>query len=88
MLAVNWVMTMFTRCFQLDSILNVWDILLVNKLSEGIMTELCVAVLVARKNAMFECGDTSKLMKTLIHGKLDLAEEEWVLEYMRGLARI
>jgi hypothetical protein len=37
MLVVNWVMTMFSRCFQLDSILNVWDILLANNLNHSIM---------------------------------------------------
>lgn len=53
MLAINWVMTMFSRCFQLDSILNVWDIILANQLSQDIMIEVCYAVIVARKSAMF-----------------------------------
>ena len=33
MLAVNWVMTLFTRTFQVDCLLSIWDILLANDLS-------------------------------------------------------
>lgn len=54
-LVVNWVMTMFSRCFQLDSILSIWDILLANQLSSSILQELCAAVAVARKGGLLSC---------------------------------
>ena len=49
MFVIGWIMTMFTRCFQIDSILNVWDIIFANKVSPSILTEVCIAVLVSRK---------------------------------------
>jgi len=30
---VSWIITLFTRLFKLDSILIIWDILFVNKMS-------------------------------------------------------
>lgn len=34
---VSWIMNLFTRLFKLDSILIIWDILFVNKLSLNIL---------------------------------------------------
>ena len=85
MLAVSWIMTLFTRCFQVDSILNIWDILLANKLSESILVELSAALIVVRKKNLLMCDNVSQMVKTLLHGRLDLVEEEWVLEYLRNL---
>lgn len=79
MMVINWVMTLFSRCFQLDSILNIWDILLANQLVSPILQELCAAIAVARKGALFACKDPGKMVKLLLHSKLDLMEEEWVL---------
>jgi hypothetical protein len=33
---VGWIMTMFCRCFQLDSILSIWDILFANNLCQAV----------------------------------------------------
>jgi hypothetical protein len=84
---VSWVMTLFTRSFQLDSILNVWDILLANNLSPAILEELCVAMMLARKNSLFACTNCSKMVKLILHAKLELVEEDWVLSYLRALPR-
>lgn len=80
-------MTMFTRCFQLDCILNIWDILLANQLSFSILQDLCAAVAVARKGGLLNCKSPSQVARLLLHTKLDLIEEEWVLEYLRALPR-
>ena len=87
MLAVNWVMTLFTRCFQVDSILNIWDILLANDLTEGILVEICAALMVVRKKEILKCDNMGQVVKMLLHGRLDLVEEEWVLEHLRALPR-
>jgi len=36
-IVVGWIMNLFTRLFKLDSILWIWDILFVNKLSLNIL---------------------------------------------------
>ena len=68
-------MTLFTRCFQVDSILNVWDILLANDLSEKILIDLCTALVVSRKKGIMSCENMGKVAKMLMHEKLDLIEE-------------
>ena len=87
MYVIGWVMTMFTRCFQIDSILNIWDIIFANKVSPTILAEVCAAVVVSRKKKIMSEGNPSKIVKLLLHTKLDLVEEEGVLAYLRKAPR-
>lgn len=48
-IVIDWIMTLFSRIFQLDSILNIWDLLLAHRMKPYILEELCVVVLLSRK---------------------------------------
>lgn len=48
-IVIDWIMTLFSRVFQLDSILNIWDLLLAHRMQSYILEELCVVVLLSRK---------------------------------------
>jgi hypothetical protein len=82
---VRWVMTLFTRCFQLDSILNLWDILFLHQLSPHILQTLCVAILLARKKLLSGVHDPSAQLHKLTHSRLTPHEEEHVFGIMRSL---
>lgn len=70
---------MFTRIFKVDSILAVWDIIIANFASRPCLEELCAIIVISRKKAIIECNNPSKIIKILLHTKLDLAEEDFVL---------
>jgi len=55
MLVVGWVMTLFTRSFQFDSILELWDIIFLNHTSHQILEDICVAIIRVKKRAIFGC---------------------------------
>jgi len=71
---VNWIMTMFTRIFQFDSILMIWDILLANNVSRKILEELCGAIICGRKKAILSSKNASRIIKVLLHTKLEIDE--------------
>lgn len=80
---VRWVMTLFTRCFQLDSILNMWDILFLHNLSPHILQTLCVAILLSRKKLLARADPAH--LRRLTHCRLTPHEEEHVFAIMRSL---
>lgn len=73
-IVIDWIMTLFSRVFQLDSILNIWDLLLAHRMQSYILEELCVVVLLSRKAYLKE-EDSSALAKTMKSGKLSFSEE-------------
>lgn len=36
-IVIDWIMTLFSRIFQLDSILNIWDLLLAHRMQSYIL---------------------------------------------------
>lgn len=73
MIVIDWIMTLFSRVFQLDSILNIWDLLLAHRMQSYILEELCVVVLLSRKPYLKE-EDSSALAKLMKSGKLSFSE--------------
>lgn len=73
-IVIDWIMTLFSRVFQLDSILNIWDLLLAHRMQSYILEELCVVVLLSRKAYLKE-EDSSALAKVMKSGKLSFSEE-------------
>jgi hypothetical protein len=71
---VSWIMTMFTRVFQFDTILMIWDILLANNVSRTVLEELCGAVVCGRRKAILGAKNSSKIVKLLLHSKLEIEE--------------
>ncbi len=52
-------MSLFTRCFELDAVGKVWDILFVNEMNQEIIQELCFRIIVgfkAKCNLLFTVG--------------------------------
>lgn len=72
-IVIDWIMTLFSRVFQLDSILNIWDLLLAHRMQSYILEELCVVLLLARKPHLKE-EDSSALAKQLKSGRLSFSE--------------
>lgn len=73
-IVIDWIMTLFSRVFQLDSILNIWDLLLAHRMQSYILEEICVVVLLSRKAYLKE-EDSSALAKAMKSGKLSFSEE-------------
>jgi nucleosome binding factor SPN SPT16 subunit len=70
MMIVEWVMTLFTRIFQLDSILNIWDIIFAHKATPAIIEEVCVAIITAHQKEILELTDAATVGKLLRSTKL------------------
>jgi len=71
MLVVGWVMTLFTRSFQFDSILELWDIIFLNHTSHQILEDICVAIIRVKKRAIFGCDEGYEITKILKNIKLN-----------------
>ncbi len=85
MVTMEWVMTLFCRVFQLDSIPNIWDILFAHRLTPAIVEDLCVAVIIAHQEDILKANEASFVGKLLRSTRLNLSEEEEVFATMRSL---
>jgi hypothetical protein len=83
MIVVEWVMTLFCRIFQLDSILNIWDILFTHKLTPTIVEDLCVAVIVSHRQEILVSSSSAAVGKLLRSAKLTFSEEEEIFAALR-----
>ncbi len=72
-------MTMFSRCFQLDSILMLWDILFAHHISHDIMEQACTKIFIVRKDVILESEDLENVLKSIKSIKLNLSEEQTIL---------
>lgn len=85
MVVMEWVMTLFCRVFQLDSIPNIWDILLAHRLTTTIMEDLCVAIMHAHREDILAACEPALMGKLLRNTRLTLSEEEEVFATLRAL---
>ena len=70
MIVREWIMTLFCRIFQLDSILNIWDILFTHRLTRNILAHLCTEIIIARAEDIAIMTEPAIISKLLRSGKL------------------
>lgn len=70
MIVMEWIMTLFCRIFQLDSILNIWDILFTHRLTHSILARLCTEIIVSRAADIESMTEAALISKLLRSGKL------------------
>lgn len=85
MIVMEWVMTLFCRVFQLDSIPNIWDILLAHRLTSNIVEDLCVAVIHAHREDLLCTTEPALIGKLLRNTRLTFSQEEEVFASLRSL---
>jgi hypothetical protein len=85
MVMMEWVMTLFCRVFQLDSIPNIWDILFAHRLTPTIVEHLCVAVIAAHHHHILKATESAFVGKLLRSTRLNFSEEEEVFATLRSL---
>jgi hypothetical protein len=44
---LDWIFSLFTRCFELDTIGKIWDVLLLNGMEEKILVNVVVEIVCA-----------------------------------------
>jgi hypothetical protein len=74
MVVMEWVMTLFCRVFQLDSIPNIWDILFVHRLTPTIAEHLCMVV-IATHHHILKTTESAFVGKLLRSTRLNFSEE-------------
>jgi hypothetical protein len=73
MIVMEWIMTLFCRIFQLDSILNIWDILFTHRLTHNILAHLCTEIIVSRAADIENMTEPALISKLLRSGKLAIS---------------
>lgn len=85
MVVMEWVMTLFCRVFQLDSIPYIWDIFLAHRLTTNIVEDLCVAIIHAHREDILTTTEPALIGKLLRSTRLTFSEEEEVFATLRSL---
>lgn len=70
MIVMEWIMTLFCRIFQLDSILNIWDILFTHRLTHNFLAHLCTEIIISRAKDIENMTEPALISKLLRSGKL------------------
>lgn len=81
MIITNWMLTLMTRCFELEVLGKIWDMMLLCRMEEEFIVKLCVEVL-----GQFEeqvVGGDGNGFQVLSKGKLDEIKQEKVVDLMQ-----